>query len=153
MPQILPLCGVDLTNAPELVGILSGYYERSLVGGWNFFAYGSVRYESDRRTSTMPSERPNVTGLTTEAEVRAAVAAAAPLPGVEQDSNSKVDLRIGVMSLEHGLSLELWGNNVFDERTKFVTFNIPLRGFTGQRARGQFVEEPRLYGLTLRKSF
>jgi len=55
--------------------------------------------------------------------------------------------------LEHKVSIEIWGNNVFDERTKFNTFNIPLRGFTGERARGQFVQEPRTYGLTLRKDF
>ena len=91
--------------------------------------------------------------MTTEAEVRAAVDAAVPLPGDIQDSNTKVDLRFGLTMLEHKVSIEVWGNNVFDERTKFNTFDIPFRGFTGELARGQFVQEPRTYGLTLRKDF
>ena len=64
--------------------------------------------------------------MTTEAEVRAAVDAAVPLPGDIQDSNTKVDLRFGLTMLEHKVSIEIWGNNVFDERTKFNTFNIPF---------------------------
>lgn len=152
--QILPLCGASLTNSSEWVGILSAnYYTPVFDGNWAMFAFASARYESERRTSTLPTERPNVAGLTTEAEVRAAVDAAAPLPGDEQGENTKVDMRIGLTNLEHGISIELWGNNVFDERTKFNTFNIPLRGFSGQRARGQFVQEPRTYGITLRKDF
>ena len=152
--QILPLCGAPLTNSSEWVGVLSAnYYQPVFNGNWAFFAYGSARYESERRTSTQPTERPNVAGLTTEAEVRAAVDAAVPLPGDIQDSNTKVDLRFGLTMLEHKVSIEVWGNNVFDERTKFNTFDIPFRGFTGERARGQFVQEPRTYGLTLRKDF
>ena len=152
--SILPLCGNELTNSSEWVGILSAnYYAPIFDGNWAFFAYGSARYESERRTSTGPTERPDVTGLTTEAEVRAAVDAAVPLPGDVQDSNTKVDVRLGLTMLQHSVSIELWGNNVFDERTKFNTFNVPLRGFTGERARAQFVQEPRTYGLTVRKDF
>ena len=152
--QILPLCGARLTNSSEWVGVFSAnYYQPIFNGAWSLFAYAGARYESERRTSTLPTERPNVAGLTTQEEVRAATAAAAPLPGDEQDANTKVDLRFGLTMIEHDISLELWGTNVFDERTKFVTFNIPLRGFTGNRATGQFVQEPRTYGLTIRKSF
>lgn len=151
---ILPLCGVELTNAPEWAAILGANYQSTVFnGGWDFFANASARYESERRTGTMPTERPNVAGLTTEAEVRAAVDAAVALRGDVEDSNTKVDLRLGLLHRDSNVSIELWGTNIFDERTKFSTFSIPLRGFSGDRARGQFVQEPRLYGLTVRKVF
>lgn len=152
--SILPLCGEKLTNAPEWVGILGANYETPVLSGsWSFFANGSVRYESERRTGTIPTERPNVAGLTTAAEVRAAVDAAIPLKGDVQGSNTKVDLRVGLVHTEQNISIELWGTNILDERTKFSTFSIPLRGFSGDRARGQFVQSPRLFGLTVRKLF
>ncbi|MEO0607329.1 MAG: TonB-dependent receptor, partial [Pseudomonadota bacterium] len=163
----LTLCGQPLTNAPELVAILGGTYERDVFTNMNFFATGSVRYETERRTSSQPVEAitslqlANANGLQpglvgpadTVAEVMTLIASAPELPGDYQDDNTKVNLRIGLESEDGRWTVELWGNNIFDERTKNVTFNIPLRGGFGDRARGQFVQDPATYGVTLRTNF
>lgn len=154
VPSLTALCGSRLTNAPELVIIGGANVELPLVRDrLNFFASTSVRYESDRRTSTLPTELPATAGALTEADVRAAVAAAPPLPGDIQGSNAKVDLRIGLRTANENFSIELWGLNVLDRRTSFLTFNIPLRGFSGNRARGRFMQDPATYGVTVRARF
>lgn len=154
IPAATTLCGVALTNAPEVVLIGGVNFDRDITkDGAGLFGGISARYESDRRTSTRPTELPNVFGATTESDVRAAVAAAAALPGDVQDDSTKVDLRFGFRSADDRFTIEAWARNVTDERTRFVTFNIPLRGFSGQRARGAFVQEPKTYGVTLRAKF
>lgn len=163
----LTLCGNPLTNAPEWVGILGGTYEQTVFNGMNFFATGSVRYETERRTSSQPTEaitalqlandsglQPGLTGpADTVEEVMALIAFQPDLPGDFQDDNTKVNLRFGLESEDGRWTIEVWGNNIFDERTKNVTFNIPLRGGYGDRARGQFVQDPATYGITLRTNF
>lgn len=132
--QAANLCGEKLTNAPELVTIVGGTYEQPVNNGSaNFFISGSARNETKRRTSTQATE------LTSDT----------PLAGDFQKANTKVNLRIGLESEDERWGIELWGNNIFDERTKNVTFNIPLR--TG--ARGQFVQDPATYGITVRTRF
>jgi outer membrane receptor protein involved in Fe transport len=132
--QAFNLCGAKLTNAPEWVTILGGTYERLIEDGrMNFFITGSIRNESERRTSTQPT----VVGTNT------------PLVGDIQEANTKANLRIGFEAPDERWGIELWGNNITDERTKNVTFSIPLRA----GARGQFVEEPATYGVTLRTKF
>ena len=133
------LCGQSLTNSPEWVTILGGNFEHPVADGRaNFFATGSIRNESERRTSTQAVETSNFSLL---------------LPGDIQESNTKVNLRIGLESEDERWAIELWGNNITDERTKNVTFNIPLRGAAGNRSRGQFVQDPATYGVTLRTKF
>ena len=132
--QAANLCGAPLTNAPEWVAILGGNYEQMIAdGNANLFVTGSIRHETERRTSTQPT----VVGTDT------------PLPGDIQDENTKVNLRIGVQAPDERWAVELWGNNIFDERTKNVTFSIPLRA----DSRGQFVQDPATYGVTLRTKF
>lgn len=48
--------------------------------------------------------------------------------------------------------MELWGNNIFDEQTRNVTANTPLRGLDpfGTASRIAFIEAPRTYGVTFR---
>lgn len=50
--QVRNLCGNSLTNAPEWTSILGLNWEREINDNLRFYASGSVRYESDRRTST-----------------------------------------------------------------------------------------------------
>jgi outer membrane receptor protein involved in Fe transport len=135
-PNAANLCGNSLTNAPEnvLVGGATYEFER---GGLDWFANANFRYESDRRTSTQPTE----------------LLSNVPLPGDIQEANTKLNLRLGVSSPDDRWTLELWGRNVTDEITKNVTFNIPLRGGEGARARGQFTQDPATYGVTLRTRF
>ena len=135
-PNAANLCGASLTNAPENVIVAGATYEDNF-GDFNWFANANLRYESDRRTSTQPTE----------------LLSDVLLPGDIQEANTKLNLRIGVSSPDDRWTLELWGRNVTDEITKNVTFNIPLRGGEGNRARGQFTQDPATYGVTLRTRF
>lgn len=136
IPQAANLCGATLTNAPDYVLVGNLGYENEWLGN-EFFANMNVRHEDDRRTSTQPSE----------------IGSNVLLPGDIQQANTKINLRVGLANSDNGWSVELWGNNVTDERTKNVTFSIPLRGGAGNRARGQFSQDPQTYGVTLRKTF
>ena len=137
LPNAANLCGNDLTNAPQWVVVGGATYENNF-DGFNFFANANFRYEDDRRTSTQPNEIGNP---------------ALPLPGDIQDAHTKVNLRIGLSPENERWAIELWGRNITDEQTKNVTFNIPLRGGSGNRARGQFTQAPATYGVTLRTKF
>lgn len=133
------LCGQPLTNSPEWVTILGATYERLVMdGSANFFLTGSMRHETERRTSTQAVEVSNNNLV---------------LPGDIQEANTKLNLRAGLESENGRWAVEVWGNNITDERTKNVTFNIPLRGSAGDRSRGQFVQDPATYGVTLRTKF
>jgi outer membrane receptor protein involved in Fe transport len=136
------LCGSPLTNAPENVAIFGFNYDRGIGDNNRFYTSGSVRYESDRRTSTQPFII-NATG-----PVRTI---ATPLD--IQEANSKTNLRVGFGSADERWAVELWGTNIFNEITRNVTFNVPLRGFNQFSARGAFLEEPAIYGVTLRANY
>lgn len=140
--QVRSLCGSSLTNAPEWVSVFGFDYDRDIANALRLFVSGSVRYESDRRTSTQSH---NVTN-----PVRTNL-----LPFDIQEANTKVNLRLGIGGQDERWALELWGTNIFDEQTRNVTFNIPLRGLDSNNsaARGAFLEEPAIYGLTLRVNY
>lgn len=137
-PNVATLCGASLTNAPDWTIVAGGTYERAISDRLEFFLSGSARYESARRTSTLPTEvlRPDL-----------------PLPGDIQEANVRVNLRAGIGSDDGSWTLEFWGNNVFDERIRNGTFTVPLRGALGNRARASFVQEPATYGVTVRTQF
>ncbi len=132
IPQAANLCGAQLTNAPENVVVGGATYEFT-YNNLDWFANANARWEDDRRTSTQPT----VLGTDT------------PLPGDIQESNTKVNLRIGVGAPDDRWTFEIWGRNVTDEITKNVTFSVPLRG----DARAQFTQDPATYGVTLRTRF
>ncbi len=135
--EVSSLCGFKLTNAPRWSTVIGATYDYD-IPGTNFAAFinGNLRFETERRTSTQAIE------LTT----------GVPLPGDIQDANAKVNLRIGFGHADGFWGIELFANNVFDEQTQNVTFNVPLRGVgaLGTQARGSFIEEPRLFGATVR---
>lgn len=126
------LCGFKLTNAPEWVGLIGLTWENALDNGMPYFLTGTVRSESERRTSTQAVDD---TGARLADDI--------------QDANTKLNLRAGISTADDRWTLEIWGNNVTDEQTKNVTFNMPLRG----TARGVFVQDPATYGVTLRTRF
>ena len=130
--------------------MIAGFnYERDLGSNLNFGLNGSVRLESDRRTSTQA--------------VRVGTAIANPFD--IQDGNAKINLRAGLGTQDGRIRFEVFGNNIFDVQTRNVTFDIPLRGGdflrnnpalgTGAQgvARGVFNQEPRTYGVTFRSKF
>jgi iron complex outermembrane recepter protein len=147
--QVTSLCGNDLTNAPKVVAIAGFNYERDFGSNLNFGLNGSIRLESDRRTSTQA--------------VRVGTTIKNPFD--IQDGNAKINLRAGIGTQDGRIRVEVFGNNIFDVQTRNVTFDIPLRGGdflrlnpglgTGAQgvARGVFNQEPRTYGVTLRSKF
>ena len=138
LAQAANLCGNTLTNAPEFVMNAGILYENEITdSGWTTAASFNLRYESSRRTSTQATE----------------VGSDLLLPFDIQDANFKANARIGFTTPSESFTIEFWGNNIFNELTRNVTFNTPLRGVAGARSRGAFLEEPRTYGVTVRTQF
>lgn len=131
--NVTTLCGNALTNAPKTVGILGATNDGSLGGDYTFFLNGSLRYESDRRTSTQAVSP--ATGV--------------PLPFDIQEAHAKINLRAGIGNDESGWGLEAWATNITNEITRGVTFGTTLR--SGSRL--AFIQDPRFYGITARKTF
>ena len=131
--NVTALCGNSLTNAPDTVGIIGANYEGEFGSNMTFFLNGSLRYESDRRTSTQAQNI--VTGVDVPFDV--------------QDANTKINLRAGIGNDEHGWGLEAWATNITNEITRGVTFNTTLRS----GSRSAFIQDPRFYGVTARKTF
>ena len=148
---VLSLCGNQLTNAPKNVVIAGFDYEHDLGSTLTFGFNGSIRLESDRRTSTQAVLVNGPTVLTTKN------------PFDIQDGNAKINLRAGIGSQDGRWRVEVFGNNITDETTRNVTFNVPLRGGAfipgalgtngAGIARGAFLQEPRTYGVTVRTKF
>ncbi|MEE9432711.1 MAG: TonB-dependent receptor [Sphingorhabdus sp.] len=134
--RVQNLCGNALTNAPKYVAISGLTYENDIGANLDFFITGQIRMESDRRTSTQPSNP-------------ASLADTAPLPFDIQDGNIKINLRAGIGSQDDLWGLEAWVANLTNEVTRGVTFNTVLRS----GSRSAFPQQPRTYGLTLRGKF
>jgi iron complex outermembrane recepter protein len=136
-PQVRSLCGGRLTNAADWTSVIGAAWSQQLGRtGLNWFLNTNVRWESKRRTGTQWRDPSSL----------------APAAEDFQDANAKVNLRLGLGEADGRWTVELWGQNIFDEQTRNVTFNIPLRGIGGfgTAARGAFIEAPRTYGMTLR---
>lgn len=134
--NVTSLCGNSLTNAPDAVGILGANYEGSLTENLNFFLNAQMRYESDRRTSTQA----------------VVLATQAPNPYDIQPSTTKVNARIGLTDADDSYAFELWATNLTNERTRGVTFNTVFRA-GNVTSRSAFIQEPRMFGATVRKNF
>ncbi|MFU8813817.1 MAG: TonB-dependent receptor [Pseudomonadales bacterium] len=136
-PQVSALCGGRLTNAADWTGVFGTTWEDFIPDtNLSYFANANVRWESKRRTSTQFRD-PN---------------SLVDLPYDFEGSNAKVNLRIGLGEASGRWAIEGWVNNLFDEQTRNVTFNVPLRGLgaAGTVAQGAFIEAPRTYGVTFR---
>ena len=131
------LCGGSLTNAPKFSGVMGLTYDGPLdSSGWGLLVNGNINYSSKRRTSTIPLD---TNGL--------------PVPFDYQNAYFKMNARIGLTTPDERFTFELWGTNLSNEITRGVTANTTLRGGAGTRSRIGFVEEPRMYGLTVRAKF
>ena len=135
--SVVRLCGQDLTNAPKLTGVMGLTYDGPLNGsGWGLLLNGSVNYSDSRTTRTIDLDTDNT-----------------PIPLARQDSYFKMNARIGLTTPDQRYTFELWGTNLTNEITRGITANTPLRGGPGTRSLIGFVEEPRMYGLTVRAKF
>ena len=123
--SVSSLCGAPLTNSPENTATLGIDYN-GYVGNYAFFVSGNYRWADERRTSTQPNLDFDI-----------------------QDATGQANLRAGIGDEDGGWMLELWANNITDERIRNVTFSVPLR----IGARAAFLEAPRTYGVTLRTTF
>lgn len=135
--SVLRLCGQDLTNAPKFTGVMGLTYDGPLNGsGWGLLLNGSVNYSDSRTTRTIDLDTDNT-----------------PIPLARQDNYFKMNARIGLTTPDERYTFELWGTNLTNEITRGITANTPLRGGAGTRSLIGFVEEPRMYGLTVRAKF
>lgn len=131
------VCGHPLTNAPKFAAVAALTYDGPLADtDWNVLASISANYATKRRTSFLAIDE----DLT-------------PLVDDYQAASTKVNARLGLSTPQERYSVELWGTNITDERTRGITFNVPLRGGAGARARGAWPDEPRMYGVTVRAKF
>lgn len=154
-PQVVSLCGYDLTNAPQVVALIGGMWEKPLNDSTEFFISGQVRMEGDQRTSTQAIVPPTFPAGSnpTQAEVRAAADAAPLIVADVQDGKAFVNLRAGLRFADGRYALEGWVNNLTDEVVRGVTFNTTLRGSGAANSRSAFTLPPRQYGVTLRAKF
>lgn len=150
--RIASLCGFDLTNASDFGGILGATWEADYADGKGYFFNANLRYESDRRTSTQGLIVPGGAEIAAAGSIQGAVDVAPLNPLDVQNANIKVNVRAGFDATEN-LSFEAWGTNIFDEQTRAITFNVPLRGLGASNARGAFPQEPRFYGATVRYTY
>ncbi|MDZ7588191.1 MAG: TonB-dependent receptor [Parasphingorhabdus sp.] len=134
--NVVNLCGIPLTNASDVTGIVGATYAADMGGTLKGFVNAQVRLESDSRTSTQRFDP----AITTSKVL---------VPFDEQDGNIKVNLRAGVGDRDDAWGIEAWVTNLTNVVTRGVTFNTTLRS----GSRSTFPLEPRMYGLTLRGSF
>ena len=136
-PSTLRLCGQDLTNAPKFAGVVGVTYDGPLNdSGWSILVNGNVNYSDSRTTRTIDTD---TNGL--------------PVPFARQENYYKINARIGLTTPDERYTFELWGTNLSNEITRGITANTPLRGGAGTRSLIGFVEEPRMYGMTVRAKF
>lgn len=129
----IPLCGFDLTNAPEVSLVLGGTYDGEIGdSGWGFIANANMATSSERRTSTNP--------LAGNGELN---------PFDIQKGVTKINARLGFVMPDDRASVEFWALNITDEITRGITFNTPLQG----ASRSAFAESPAQYGVTVRTNF
>ncbi|MFM5950117.1 MAG: TonB-dependent receptor [Novosphingobium sp.] len=137
LASVQRLCGQKLTNAPDFTAVAGVTYETKLgTSGWGLTANVNANYSGRRRTTTQALD---TNGL--------------PNPFDWQEDYIKVNARIGLSMPGDTIAFELWATNLTNEITRGVTANTPLRGGAGTRSRVGFVEEPRMYGVTVRAKF
>ncbi len=152
-PQVVSLCGFDLTNAPQFVAIFGANYDKPIGNGMEFFASGQVRIEGDQRTSTQGIVPPAAPPGSTQAQVQALVDAAPLIIADVQDGNEFINLRAGLRFADGAYSIEGFVNNLTDNVVRGVTFNTTLRGSGAANSRSAFSLQPRTYGVVVRAKF
>jgi len=151
-PQVVSLCGNDLTNAPQVVALFGGLWEKPINDSTEFFLSGQLRIESDQRTSTQAIVPPSADQIAAVG-VDAAVAAQPLIIADVQDGNEFINLRAGLRFNDGAYSIEGFVNNLTDNVMRGVTFNTTLRGSGAANSRSAFPLQPRTYGVVLRAKF
>ncbi len=148
------LCGFDLTNAPQIIGIVGANWEKPINATTDFFLNGQVRMESDQRTSTQGIVPPDAAAIAAAGgNLQAAIDAQPLIIADVQDGKTFVNLRGGFRFMNGMYAIEGWVTNLTNEVVRGVTFNTTLRGSGAANSRSSFVLPPRQYGVTLRAKF
>ena len=150
---VVSLCGNDLTNAPQIVALIGGMWEKPINDSMEFFITGQARMESDQRTSTQAIVPPGAAQIAAAGSLQAAIDAAPLIVADVQGGKTFVNMRAGLRFGDGAYSLEGWVNNLTDEVVRGVTFNTTLRGSGAANSRSAFTLPPRQYGVTLRAKF
>lgn len=151
--QVVALCGNDLTNAPQIVALLGGLWEKPINDSTEFFLSGQVRMEGDQRTSTQAIILPGAAEIAAAGGLQQAIDVAPPIIADIQDGKAFVNLRAGLRFAGGQYAIEGWVNNLTDEVVRGVTINTTLRGSGAANSRSAFTLPPRQYGVTLRAKF
>lgn len=151
--QVVSLCGFDLTNAPRIIALIGGTWEKPINDSTEFFLSGQVRMEGDQRTSTQGIILPGAAEIAAAGGLQAAVDAAPPIIADIQDGKAFVNMRAGLRFGGGAYAIEGWVTNLTNEVVRGVTFNTTLRGSGAANSRSAFVLPPRQYGVTLRAKF
>jgi outer membrane receptor protein involved in Fe transport len=134
-PPLALLPGATPSFAPEWSSTLSATFDRDFGDNLRFLISASGKYMSSYATKSDL------------------------LPLGDQDGFFTMNGRIGIGASDHSWTVELWGNNLFDEEYVQVAFNGPLQGtFTGNPATDTgtydaFLGAPRTLGVTLRLKY
>ena len=141
-PALRKLPGDNLSNAPELVATSSVTWTPDIgSSSMSGLVYIDGRMTSDYNTGSDL------------------------FPQKEQDGFAVFNARIGLRGPDEAWSLELWGQNIFNQDYAQVAFNSPFQAGTtsapfvdpqfpgGRQIFSQFLAEPRTYGITLRGKF
>jgi outer membrane receptor protein involved in Fe transport len=151
--QVVSLCGFDLTNAPQVIAIFGGMWEKPIDASTEFFLAGQIRLEGDQRTSTQAIVPPSQAQIDAAGSLQAAIDAAPLIIADVQDGQEFINLRAGIRFADDQFAIEGFVNNLTDNVVRGVTFNTTLRGSGAANSRSAFSLQPRTYGVTLRAKF
>jgi outer membrane receptor protein involved in Fe transport len=141
-PALRKLPGDNLSNAPTMVTTTSLAWTPKIgSSGMSALFYVDSRLTSDYNTGSDL------------------------FPQKEEDGYALFNARIGIRGRAERWSLELWGQNIFNQRYAQVAFNSPFQAGTtaapfvdpqfpgGRQIFSAFLAEPRTYGVTGRFRF
>lgn len=128
LPEISPLAGKQLTNAPRWVftGAVSYSTPLPMAPEYEVFGHIDFRWSSSFNTGSDLD------------------------PEKLQESFAIFNLRAGLRMFEGAWQIEGWARNVFDKDYHQVAFDIPLQA---NASFGSFLADPRTYGFTTRVRF
>lgn len=112
-------------NSPDWTVTAGGRYARRLTSDLRGYVSINARWQSELYTSASLD------------------------PNSEQDPYTLVNMRLGLMQPAQGWEVAAWMNNALDEEYKVISFPTPQQPGNWSA----FMGEPRMYGVTVSKTF